>query len=208
MVKTKNQDTEEKILEAAKEVFQKKGMTGARMQEIADNAGINKALLHYYYRSKEKLFEKVFTAAFRIFFPKIQKIAIAETGLFDKIRFFVKEYISLIQKHPYIPAFIISELNRNPKILIDIFEANIGFGINKVFDIIQKQIDNEVDKNIINPIQVRTLLINIISLTIFPIVAKPIVNVILFDGDTQLYKEFIENRKIEVAEFIINSIKK
>jgi TetR/AcrR family transcriptional regulator len=54
-----HKDTEEKILDAAKDVFQKKGMTGARMQEIADKAGINKALLHYYYRTKEKLFEKV-----------------------------------------------------------------------------------------------------------------------------------------------------
>ncbi|MCK5169531.1 MAG: helix-turn-helix transcriptional regulator, partial [Bacteroidales bacterium] len=62
-------DTEQKIMDAAKEVFQQKGMTGARMQEIADKAGINKALLHYYYRTKEKLFEKVFEIAFSIFIP-------------------------------------------------------------------------------------------------------------------------------------------
>ena len=67
-------NTEQKILDAAKEVFQHKGLTGARMQEIADKAGINKALLHYYYRTKDKLFEKVFEYAFSLFIPSVEII--------------------------------------------------------------------------------------------------------------------------------------
>ena len=78
------QNTEQKILDAAKEVFQKKGMTGARMQEIADKAGINKALLHYYYRTKEKLFEKAFEAAFSLFYPKVKKMLISDKTVLEK----------------------------------------------------------------------------------------------------------------------------
>jgi len=71
MVKTKKDNTRDRILMASKNVFQSKGMAGARMQDIADEAGINKALLHYYFSSKEKLFEVIFKEAFAQFFPKI-----------------------------------------------------------------------------------------------------------------------------------------
>ena len=206
MVK-ENKDTEEKILDAAKDVFQKKGMSGARMQEIADKAGINKALLHYYYRTKEKLFEKVFTAAFTMFFPKVQKIIISDLSLFEKIRYAVENYIDLFIKHPYIPGFVINELNRNPKILTDIFERNIGDNKTLVLHKLQDQINEEIEKGIIHPIDVQSFMVNMLALCIFPIVAKPIVSVILFNNDQKEYKEFIKRRKTEVAEFIINSIK-
>ena len=118
-------NTEQKILDAAKEVFQQKGMTGARMQEIADKAGINKALLHYYYRTKDKLFEKVFELAFSLFIPKVKEMMISDKPVFEKIEFFVENYLNLLQKHPYIPGFVISELNRNPEILVKIIGKNI-----------------------------------------------------------------------------------
>ena len=74
-MKEKIQDPREtQILNAAKKVFQKKGMDGARMQEIADEAGINKALLHYYYRSKQQLFEAVFKFAFNLLAPQLNQI--------------------------------------------------------------------------------------------------------------------------------------
>jgi TetR/AcrR family transcriptional regulator len=62
-------ETERKILQAAREVFQRKGLYGARMQEIADAAGINKALLHYYFRNKDKLFDAIFSDVFQNFIP-------------------------------------------------------------------------------------------------------------------------------------------
>ena len=74
MVKAKDENTESQILNAAKNVFQRKGMDGSRMQEIADEAGINKAMLHYYYRSKQMLFEAVFKGAFSLLAPQLNKI--------------------------------------------------------------------------------------------------------------------------------------
>ena len=88
-------DTEQLILEAAKKVFFNKGFDGARMQEIADVAGINKALLHYYFRSKDKLFEAIFFDAFQQFIPRVVEnmnadivIASSENGNKDLSGFF------------------------------------------------------------------------------------------------------------------------
>jgi AcrR family transcriptional regulator len=200
-------NTEQKILDAAKDVFQQKGMTGARMQEIADKAGINKALLHYYYRTKDKLFEKVFEIAFSIFLPKVKEMMLSEKSIFEKIEFFVDNYLTLLQKHPFIPGFVINELNRNPQILVNIFEKNVHFKEDNIFELFQKQIDSEVEKGIIKPIDVRNLMTNIIGLCIFPIVARPIIQGIMFNNDKKEYETFLHQRKDFVIDFVINSIK-
>ena len=113
-METKKDSTEDKILEAAKNVFVAKGMEGARMQEIADEAGINKALLHYYFRSKEKLFEAIFSKIIQFAFPEITRIAQSNEPFISKIEQVVDAYIDLLIKHPFIPGFIMKELNRDP----------------------------------------------------------------------------------------------
>jgi len=112
--KAKDTGTEEKILAAARKVFTTKGMAGARMQDIADEAGMNKALLHYYFRDKEKLFETVFLAEAQKFFPTINAIFASEQPLFEKIETFVSEYIDEMLENPYLPWFVINEINRDP----------------------------------------------------------------------------------------------
>jgi AcrR family transcriptional regulator len=200
-------NTEDKILDAAKDVFQQKGMTGARMQEIADKAGINKSLLHYYYRTKDKLFEKVFEIAFSIFVPKLKEMMSSDKPVFEKIGFFVKNYTNLLQKHPYIPGFVINELNRNPEILVKIFEKNIQLKENNLIETFEAQIQKEVDQGIIKPISAQNLLTNVISLCIFPIVAKPVLKGVLFGNDEEEFSAFLEQRAEFVTDFIINSIK-
>src|SRR3954463_7666646 len=113
MVKSKKDiPPEQKILEAAKQVFFDKGMHGARMQDIADKAGINKAMLHYYFRSKEKLFETIFIDATGHLFPKLSSILESDKTIFEKIELICVEYINQIQQIPYLPIFIISEASR------------------------------------------------------------------------------------------------
>ena len=200
-------NTEEKILHAARDVFQQKGMTGARMQEIADKAGINKALLHYYYRTKEKLFEKVFEIAFSIFIPRVKEMMISDKPILDKIKFFVDNYLELLQKHPYIPGFVINELNRNPDILVKLIEKNIQIKQNNVIDLLDNQIQNEVNQGIIKPISAKNLMTNVISLSIFPVVARPILQGIIFDNDKKEYDKFLKQRKDFLKEYLVNSIK-
>jgi AcrR family transcriptional regulator len=202
MKKTKNENTEEQILKAAKNVFQEKGMYGARMQEIADNAGINKSMLHYYYRSKQLLFEAVFKNAFSLLAPQLNAILNDNSSIEEKIKSFTSNYISFIIKHPYLPGFIIQELNRNQDFILKL-KDNKGF---PNLDKFKKQVDDEVEKDIIKPISAEQLFINILALNIFPFVAKPLV-MAFTNTDNKSYKKLMEQRKTEVANFIINSIK-
>ena len=126
MKNNKNENTESLILEAAKSIFQIKGMDGARMQEIADKAGINKAMLHYYYRSKQMLFEDVFKNAFSLLAPQLNAILNDNSSIEEKIKSFTSNYISFIIKHPYLPGFIIQELNRNQDFILKL-KDNKGF---------------------------------------------------------------------------------
>ncbi len=205
MKQTKDSNTEEKIMAAAKKVFLRHGMAGARMQSIADEAGINKALLHYYFRSKEKLFSIVFQKAVKDAIPQIIKVFETDAPFFDKIRKFVKEYLEFISKNPYLPMFIMHELASRPEHLIKLLNSS-KFENEFIF----KAIQNEVDKGTIRPIKPEHLMVNIMSLCVFPIVAKPMITKILMRDNQKedSYDQFLEERKTEVADFVINSIKK
>ena len=199
----KKETTEQQILDAAKKIFQIKGMEGARMQEIADEAGINKAMLHYYYRSKEMLFEAVFKSAFLLLAPQLNAILNDESSVEDKIRNFTFNYISFMSKHPYLPNFIFQELNRKEDFILKLKE-NTGFpNLVKFHD----KIEEEINQGILNPIAADQLFVNIIALNIFPFLGKPLIKAFA-NKDEKAYKEFLENRKTEVANFIINSIKR
>ncbi|WNH12310.1 TetR/AcrR family transcriptional regulator [Thalassobellus suaedae] len=202
MKNTKDENTEYQILNAAKQVFQTKGMDGARMQEIANKAGINKAMLHYYYRSKQLLFEAVFKNAFSLLAPQLNAILNDDSTIEEKIKNFTSNYISFIIKHPYLPNFIIQELNRNEDFILKI-KNNTGFPNLEKF---KKQVNIEVEKGILRPISGEQLFINILSLNVFPFIGKPLIKA-LINTDDVTYNQLIESRKTEVSKFIINAIK-
>ena len=202
MDKIKTENTETEILIAAKEIFQQKGMAGARMQEIADKAKINKALLHYYYRSKQLLFEAVFKSAFSLLAPQLNKVLNDDSDLFEKIRKFTENYVSFVIKHPYLPNFVIQELNKNPE-FVQKLRSEKNFPSIEKFKL---QVSDAVNQGIIKPIEAEQLFINIISLNIFPFIGEPLL-MALVNMDKESYNKILENRKTEVAEFIINSIK-
>lgn len=202
MKKSKDNNTEFIILEAAKKVFLLKGMEGARMQEIANEAEINKALLHYYFRNKQLLFEAVFKHAFLLLAPQLNTILNSDDSIFEKIRGFSSNYISFIMEHPYLPNFIIQELNRNPQFLKNIVPKEDFPSVEK-FKI---QVDKYVEKGLIKPINSSQLFINLVSLNILPFLAAPLLKGFLNLDDLE-YKKLLEKRKNEVSEFIINAIK-
>lgn len=204
---TKNQkkpDTEALIFEAAKKVFGLKGMDGARMQEIADEAGINKALLHYYFRTKEKLFEAVFTDVFQSFFPSaIGIMSNPETSFREKIETFVEVYITLLQENPYIPGFMMHWLSTgSADRVVSMFKES---GIKP--ELFFRQVDKEIQNETIIPVQPLHLIINMLSMCIFPFIARPIISGFLL-RDADAYDQFLEERKKEVPRFIINSIQR
>jgi len=206
IVQEKN--TETVIFEAAKDVFTEKGFDGARMQEIAEKASINKALLHYYYRTKEKLFNAIFERVFGDFIPKVTGMFETDAPLVDKIKFFVEHYIDFILKNPHIPSFIIHELNRHPQRVVDLIGNKTGLIKNNAFGKFAESVRQEIEKENIIPIEPEQLIVNVIGLCIFPFVAKPILMGVIFKNDKKKYHEFLESRKQEVAKFVIQAIKK
>ena len=199
----KDESTEARILAAGKKVLLKKGMDGARMQDIADEAGINKALLHYYFRSKEKLFETIFMEVAAEFLPRIGRIMAAEVSLFEKIEMFWNEYINQIIQTPYVPIFVLNEINRQPKA----FLQKVMIEKNLPIPAFLKQVEVEIKAGVIKPIQPLEILLNTVSLCLFPFVARPMVQLIT-GIDTAGFNAMMEKRKTEVPRLIIDSIKK
>ena len=201
--KEKDKSTEEKILDAARKVFVQKGLDGARMQDIADEAGINKALLHYYFRTKDKLFEMIFMETVGKIFPRFEMILLSDMDFFEKIRQIVSSYIEVIIHNPYLPLFVLNEMNKNPEFgIVDFFKVQRPVVIHRFMEDIEK----EVSKGTIKAVSPAHLLVNMMSMCIFPFVAKPVINIML-DLDELQFRNMMEQRKRVVAEFIIESIK-
>lgn len=194
-------NTEEKILNAAQTVFIRKGMDGSRMQEIADEAGINKALLHYYFRTKQKLFEAIFQKLFRQIFPNIESLILSDTPIREKLEIFIDKYNELLWKHPYLPAFVLREIHRDPEFLVSVIR-NQGVNPAQISEIFER----EMEAGHIRKMDPRDLMVNIISLSIFPYAAKPLMNVMFFENDKKAYRDFLKKRNETIKEFVFNSI--
>ena len=196
--------TEEKIFEAATIVFEEEGLSGARMQSIADRAGINKALLHYYFRTKDHLFEAVFTKLAKKMFMKFNPMFENNLSMEEKIRFFFKEHISFMQQNPKLPGFILNEINHNPQRIQKLIK-NIEF--KNLWLKIMEQHKDELYKYNITEETLPQIMTTIASLSVFPFAAKGILEVI-FENMGVDFDKFIELRKNFAADFIIKAITK
>jgi AcrR family transcriptional regulator len=201
--KQKDAGTQQKILEAARKVFLEKGMAGARMQDIADEAGINKALLHYYFTSKDMLFEQIFYNTSQTFVPHINEIIESDAPLFEKIEHICEDYISMLMRNPYMPLFLINEVNKQSG---DFLKRMWGKQKPNLSTFIQ-QVQAEVKKGTIRPIHPAQLYMNIMSMCVFPFLGKPMMQFMTKVTDKE-FMQLMEERKKLVSKFIIDSIRK
>ncbi len=190
-------DTEKLILEAARKVFTEKGLDGARMQEIADRANINKAMLHYYFRSKDKLFESVFKAAFNEFWPEITKSINESANVEDFLKRAISSYVDLFMDKPFLPIFILSEVNRTPDRLESLIREG---GVNP--HLIVEYLKEQMDLGKLKAMDPKELLVNVISLCIFPFAGKPLIERMIFQGDKESCESFLQERKKSIYEFL------
>lgn len=204
MVKTQpDTSTEEKILAAARKVFIANGLAGARMQEIADEAGINKALLHYYFRSKDKLFETVLFETMQSFLPRVNAIFTSDLPIEEKIPAFCSEYIDKMLANPFIPLFVVNEINNQP----DEFFKKIWGGKKPDVTVLIKQLEAAVKENKIKAVSPAQLIINIMSLCVFPFMAKPMFQRVIGINDKQ-FRLLMEERKKEIPAFIMAALRR
>jgi AcrR family transcriptional regulator len=195
--------TEQKIFEAAKDVFQNKGLEGARMQEIADKAEINKSMLHYYYRSKEKLFEKVYELSIIKLMPQVASLLNEDMPLDVKLRKFSAKYIELIKANPDIPLFVIHEMNKNPGRLKKFIAREIGKRVQPFLD----QIKEEREKGNTVNLPAEQIFVNIMAMLVFPFLGRPVLQVV-FDMDEEAFSNFIAVREAFIPDYLVNMVMK
>jgi len=198
-----DKQTEERIFESATEVFLEKGMDGARMKDIADHAGINKSLLNYYYRSKDRLFNAVFEKVAGQMFEKFAPVFDENLSLEEKIRFFFKEHISFLQKNPKLPAFILNEINRNPERIKKLL-AKVE--IEMIWQTLEKQHAAELKRYNIKKETLPQIMSSIAALSVFPFAARGVLESI-FEKLGIDFAAYLEERKTFAAEFTIKALK-
>jgi len=198
-----DRQTEEKIFEAATDVFVEKGMDGSRMQNIANHAGINKSLLHYYYRSKDHLFNAVFEKIADEMFRKFAPVFDENLSLDDKIRFFFREHIGFLQRNPRLPAFLLNEINRNPGRVKKLIR---NVNVNKFWMMLMEQHPDELAEYRITKELLPQLMITIASISVFPFAARGILETLFENMDID-FDDFLEKRKEFAATFVINALK-
>ncbi len=190
-----NLTTKDKILETARMLFMKEGLEGVRMQMVADEAGVNKGLLHYYYKSKDKLFTAVFNKVTSDLLKSIGDIFDnEEVSLEEKIDYAVDAYFSFLSKNPRIPVFFIFEINRDSGIL-----KRLGFG-DKVKGLIESAshaFPNEKDPDFIFH-----FVFTLVSLSVFPFMVKPLLKEIT--GSEEKATTFLDSRRSIVKTTLKN----
>jgi TetR/AcrR family transcriptional regulator len=203
MKQLKDYSTEEKILEAAKEVFMKYGLYGARMQDIANTAGINKALLHYYFRNKEKLFDKIFDGALAKYFEQLDVFANTTLPIKQRLFLYTDNIIGFYAEYPQMSMFIIKEMGNNPELCK---QKILAAKKNKSIRLIQA-LEEAIKNGEIKKIDTAMFMINLQSLCSYPFLASPMFKQSLKAHGKDWDKDFSTDKlKRVVKTFIENTL--
>jgi AcrR family transcriptional regulator len=207
---SRDRDTEQRILDAAHTVFLRRGTAGARMQEIAKEADVNSALLHYYFRSKARLAEAVFHRAAMQLMPAVIRILGSDAELETKVEQVVDVELQQLQKTPYLPGYILSELTHHPERVRQLFSTVTGLTPTeiggRVFKVLGAQINARVKARRMHPIAPEQFAVNLLALCVFPFAARPMV-MALAGFDQAGFNQFIERRRKELAPFFLRALR-
>ncbi|WP_268033197.1 TetR/AcrR family transcriptional regulator [Algoriphagus sp. PAP.12] len=199
-----DQSTEEKIKTAARKIFHEKGYSGTRTRDIAEEAGINLALLNYYFRNKKRLFELVMSDSLEDFFSSIRGAFVdTSTDLDQKIQIIINNYLDQLTANPNIPIFLLNELRSNPDALVKKSELRGVLNSSSFMQQLEERL-KETKQTGINPFH---LIVNILGLTVFPFMASPMIKEMRQINDEQ-FMAFIEERRTLIPQWIQLMIKK
>ena len=176
------------------------------MQEIADEAGVNKALLHYYFRTKEQLSTAVFERAVTGFLPMVIQIMLAEVELEEKIDRVVETYLDQLTRRPYLPGYIVGELTHHPDRFTQLFSTIAAGRMRQVLRTLRGQIEVRRAAGTIAPINAEQFLITLLSSCIFPFAARPML-ITLLELGPRGFDRFIDQRRKELPEFLKRALK-
>ena len=202
-----SRNKEEAILEAAEREFIAKGFDGARTTSIAEAAGVTHAMLHYYFRTKENIFNRILDEKMRLMSRSVL-MAFGEAGLplIERLRKGIENHFDFVVENPGLPRFIVNEVMSRPE-RHEAFKRRIGYLLGAVVGGLQHELDEAADRGETERIDVRMLMLDIVSLNIFSFIAMPTIEPLT--GDLAADREtFYRLRKAENVEVILRRIKK
>jgi TetR/AcrR family transcriptional regulator len=203
-------DTERRILEAARRVFVRRGTAGARMQEIAQEAGVNQALLHYYFRSKERLAEAVFRQVASRILPTVFETLGSDLSLEEKVERVIALYLDSFTSSPFLPGYILSELHHHPERAKQLFTSVAGAPPDRFATPILRKLGTQIaaraNEGTMRSIAPEQFTVNLLSLCVFPFAARPLLEP-AFGLDDAAFARFIAQRKRELPGFFLNALR-
>jgi TetR/AcrR family transcriptional regulator len=206
----KDGDTEQRILDAAHAVFVRRGTAGARMQEIAAEAGVNQALLHYYFRNKEQLARAAFERAGKGFMPAVVQVIGSTGDLEDKVKRIAQLEIEHLKRAPYLPGYIIGEVTHHPERAAQLIGAVTGLTPQqlgpRILGTLKRQIDARVKAGVMRPIAPESFIVNLMALCIFPVAVRPMVQAML-GLDDKRFDQFLTRRIDDVPAFFLGALR-
>jgi len=200
------QTTEQAILEVAERLFLEKGFASTSTTEIAKEVGCNQALIHYYYRTKDNLFNVIFEQKFKLFFQGVFELKNMGTlNFLDKLKLIIESHFDLLRKNPKLPSLILNELSRQPE-QINLLREKVRELPEKLFGELNKELQVEIEQGNVRNVNLMDLLMSILSLNVALFMILPVIEKALQWDETQ--KEFmISHRRSENVAFILNSLR-
>lgn len=198
-------NTEQAIMQAAENEFIEKGYAGSKTTQIAKAAGVTHAMLHYYFRTKENLFNQVFQVKSQLIAASFSSIVENDLPFFEKIKIGVETHFDIIAQNPRLPIFILNEILANKErkdTCQKIFQPTIRETIAKL----RTSIEKEAAKGTIRFIDPVDLILTIVSLNVFTFIAEPVIKLATQESH-ESYQKFIQHRKQENVETILSRLK-
>lgn len=192
MNEQESKDMESRILEAAKVVFVRKGYNQTTMTDVANEAGIGRTALHYYYRTKEMLFKAIFGHLMEAILPNVRKIVGEDIPILEKMDRVVDQYIKVSQENMLFPIFVVTEMNRDPEHLYQVILNDPE----KILPVIRLrgEIEEEMNKGNLRKIPLIEVVSVLIGSLIFPILIQNPLKAIFMKGEVDKFREHIASR--------------
>lgn len=190
-----SENLEEKIITVARQVFIEKGYENASMSDIASRVGINRPTLHYYYRTKERLFQAIFHDIIGSLLPRIQETITSDCDFFDKISFAIDQYITTFKHNPFLPAFIVIETQRDIKHII---QTACELHLNNIAQQIAKTLNDEMEAGRLRKVKLEIVFSTFYGLLTFPFIGQNLLKTLLLNNSQEQYETFLQEWKQHV----------
>lgn len=206
---TSDPQTRDRILDAARQALRERGTAGARMQEIADAAGVNKALLHYYFKNKATLAAAVFQREMEGLIGPVTETLASPLPIREKVRRVVELYLDSLSRNPDLPGYVLGELNFHPERVDDLIRSTAHAEPEELTDRIlaplAEQIREEVEAGRMRPMAPEAFTVNLLALCVFPFAARPMVERVFLGGAG--FQDFIRDRKRTLPDFFLAGLR-